>query len=191
MKITKEILIICARNLQKEIEKDREEYLKNRTPLKRKVSVFSFRLPPPNPTLMKDPKIKEKYLYDLWQLEKSPNSGHLNIDIEFRGLEEEYEFIIFFLSRKYNVREYFDPYPCRAFDNLHIKKVVYEYWEDLAPGHNANARVSLPKRRFDDFWKDLLQFCEEKNYIFPTVVDPDLRSWSEDFEYTWWEDKIR
>ncbi len=194
MKLTKEQLENCIKRLKKEEEEDKRRYKEWRAslkPLKRKVSVFSFRLPPPNPTLMKDPKIKEKYLYDLWQLEKSPNSGHLNIDIEFRGLEEEYEFIIFFLSRKYNVREYFDPYPCRAFDNLHIKKVVYEYWEDLAPGHNANARVSLPKRRFDDFWKDLLQFCEEKNYIFPTVVDPDLRSWSEDFEYTWWEDKIR
>ena len=140
---------------------------------------------------MKDPKIKERYLYDLWQIEKSPNSGHLNIDIEFRGLEEEYEFIIFFLFRNYNVREYFDPYPCRAYGNLHIKKVIYEYWEDLAPGHNSNARVSLPKWKFDTFWKDLLQFCEEKNYIFPTVVDPNLRSWSEDFEYFWWEDKIK
>ncbi len=191
MKITKEVLIVCARNLQKEIEKEREEYLKNRTPLKKKVSVFSFRLIPPNPNLIKDQKVKEKYLYDLWQIERSPNSGQLNIDIEFRSLEEEYEFIIFFLSRKYNIKEYFDPLPCRAYDNLNIKKVIYDYWEDLAPGHNANARVSLPKWRFDEFWNDLLQFCEERNYIFPTVVDPSLRSWSERLEYTWWEDKIK
>ena len=194
MKPTKEQLKNCIKKIkeeEKEREKKYKEWRASLKQLKKKVSVFSFRLPPPNPDLMKDQKIKERYLYDLWQLEKSPNSGHLNIDIEFRGLEEEYEFIIYFLDKKYNVKEYFDPYPSRAYNNLHIKRVIYEYWEDLAPGHNANARVSLPRWKFDDFWKDLLQFCEERDYIFPTVVDPILRSWSEDFEYNWWEDKIR
>ena len=165
--------------------------------LKKPLSYFIIQFYPPSPDLIKDQKIKERYLYDLWQLEKSDTSGLLFLDIKFGSLEERYEFYLYFISREYKIHRNDILYNIEdiKYNNGSIIRNYCYYLEDFSIDYGRYPIVFpltlwFRKKDFEKLWKDLLQFCKERDYIFPISLNSLIRGKSDDLSYGYWLDKI-
>ena len=165
--------------------------------LKKPLSYFIIQFYPPSPISMENKIIKERYLYDLWQLEGSWTSGLLSLEIKFGSLEERYDFYLYFISRRYKINRYDVVFSIEDYksNNGSINRKYCYYLEDFSINYGTYPIVfpitlKFKRKDFDKLWKDLLQFCKEKDYIFPMASNSLIRGKSDSLDYSYWMDKI-